>query len=412
MIHSTLTSQQLQRLLSVSADSRLLQTSDAFVLDPLTDPVLAGLTSEQRFARGEIVFAEGDAGEEMYIVRSGRVLVFKDTLDAPILLGYRAPGEIFGEMSLIENQPRTATAVAVEDSVVLSINHRNFQVWLAQQPATGPNILKTVSARLRETDRFLSHTKAGERQLQGQVSELKSERERLLELQQMRQDLVDFLVHDMRHPLTNIVGALALLQMTLANDSDDERNELMSMAVTSVARLSRLIETLLEVSRLESGNFPLARSEIQVPFLLNDVARQMEVLARRNHVTVQVEAAETLPPLRADRALVERVLTNLMDNALKYAPAYGIISLSASVVPNTEMLIAISDTGPGIPPDQRERVFEWFAQIGDDKLKRPGFGLGLTFCRLAVEAHGGHIWVESGDDDVGTKFIFALPLST
>jgi signal transduction histidine kinase len=75
------------------------------------------------------------------------------------------------------------------------------------------------------------------------------------------------------------------------------------------------------------------------------------------------------------------------------------------------MLIAVSDTGPGIPPEQRERVFEWFAQIGGEKLKRRGFGLGLTFCRLAVEAHGGRIWVENSEDGIGTKFVFSLPLS-
>ena len=409
MTPSALTPDQLQRLLHAAADSRLPQTREAFVLNPLADQVLAGLIDERHFAPGEIVFAEGAPGEEMYIVRSGRVLIFKDTLDAPIVLGYRAPGEIFGEMSLIEDQPRTATAVAVEESAVLSIDRGNFQLWLAQQPATGLNILKTVSARLRETDKFLSYTKAGQRQLQGQVVELKSEKERLLELQQMRQDLVDFLVHDMRNPLTTIIGTLTLLQMAIAPEGDGEKEEMLRMAVTSVARLTRLIDTLLEVSRLESGNFPLARSEIHLRPLLHEVASQMEALAERNRVALRVEAADDLPPVQADRALLERVLTNLMDNAFKYTPANGAITLSANAEA-AQLIVAVKDTGPGIPPDQRERVFEWFAQIGDEKLKRRGFGLGLTFCRLVIEAHGGRIWVESGADGVGTKFVFTLPL--
>ncbi len=409
MTSSALTPEQLQHLLHAAAESHVPHTPDVFTLNPLADRVLASLARRQHFARGEIVFAEGAVGEEMYIVHSGRVMIFKDALDVPVVLGHRAPGEIFGEMALIEDQPRTATAVAVDDSIVWSIDRANFQAWLAQQPATGLSFLRMVSARLRETDKFLSYTKADQRQLQGEVVELKSEKERLLELQQMRQDLVNFLVHDMRNPLTTIVSTLALLRMTMTREVDDEQEEMLNMAVTSAARLTRLIETLLEVSRLESGDFPLVRSEVQLPVLLADVARQMEPLTRRSHVTITVEVAD-LPPMLADRALLERVLTNLLDNALKYTPPGGMIMVRA-VAEADHLIVAVSDTGPGIPPDQRERVFEWFTQIGSEKLKRRGFGLGLTFCHLAIEAHGGRIWVESGADGAGTQFVFSLPTS-
>ena len=411
MTSSALTSEQLQHLLLMAAaENDAPHTPDVFTVNPLTDQVLASLAREQQFARGEIVFAEGAVGEEMYIVHSGHVLIFKDTLEAPVVLGYRAPGEIFGEMALIEDQPRTATAVAVDDSIVWSIERASFQAWLAQQPATSLSFLRMVSARLRETDRFLTYTKAGQRQLQGEVVELKGEKERLLKLQQMRQELVSFLVHDMRSPLMAIVSTLALLQMVLPREVDDEQSEMLNIAVTSTARLTRLIDTLLEVSRLESGNFPLERSEVRLDALLAEVAQQMEPLARRNRVTIAVEAVG-LPPVLADRALLERVLTNLLDNALKYSPSGGTIMLRA-VAEVDHVIVAVSDTGLGIPADQRERVFEWFAQIGGEKLKRRGFGLGLTFCRLAIEAHGGRIWVESGADSTGTQFVFSLPLPT
>ncbi len=410
MTSSALTPEQLQHLLQAAAESHLPHAPDVFTLNPLADRVLATLARKQHFARGEIVFAEGAAGEEMYIVHSGRVLVFKDAPDVPTVLGYRGPGEIFGEMALIEDLPRTATIVAVDDSVVWSIDRANFQAWLAQQPATGLSFLRMVSARLRETDKFLSYTKADQRQLQGEVVELKSERERLLELQQMRQDLVNFLVHDMRNPLTTIVSTLTLLTMTMTREVDSEQEDMLNMAVTSAARLTRLIETLLEVSRLESGDFPLERSEVHLTVLLTEVAQHMEPLVRRSHITINVEAAD-LPPVRADRALLERVLTNLLDNALKYTPPHGMIALRAAAEAD-RILVAVSDTGLGIPHEQRERVFEWFAQIGGEKLKRRGFGLGLTFCRLAIEAHGGRIWVESGADGLGTQFVFSLPTST
>jgi signal transduction histidine kinase len=111
----------------------------------------------------------------------------------------------------------------------------------------------------------------------------------------------------------------------------------------------------------------------------------------------------------ADREKIERVLVNLLDNALKYTPENGRIWVQTGQKAD-RMWVSISDTGPGIPAEDRERIFERFTQGTGDKLKRRGFGLGLAYCRLAVEAHGGRIWIQDGPDGIGSRFTFTLPL--
>ena len=110
-----------------------------------------------------------------------------------------------------------------------------------------------------------------------------------------------------------------------------------------------------------------------------------------------------------DQSLLDRVLTNLIDNAVKHTPLGGLVTVAAEVLKG-EMAVSVTDSGPGIPPEERERIFERFTQTTGEKRRRRGFGLGLTFCRLTVLAHGGRIWVESGADGKGSRFVFTLPL--
>ena len=123
-----------------------------------------------------------------------------------------------------------------------------------------------------------------------------------------------------------------------------------------------------------------------------------------------VDLPEALPTASADRDKIERVVTNLVDNAVKYTPNGGQITLAARAEAE-HLLLSVTDTGPGIPEEQRQRIFERFAQVKGDTRARRGFGLGLAYCRLAVEAHGGRIWVEPGPGGVGSRFAFTLPIS-
>ncbi len=128
-----------------------------------------------------------------------------------------------------------------------------------------------------------------------------------------------------------------------------------------------------------------------------------------NDIRYTVTIPPDLPSIEADGDRLERVLANLLDNAIKHNPGQGSICVDVCQVQDA-LEVRVADAGPGIPVEERQRIFERFAQVTGEKVKRRGFGLGLSFCKLTVEAHGGTIWVESGPKGIGSCFAFRLPL--
>jgi signal transduction histidine kinase len=143
--------------------------------------------------------------------------------------------------------------------------------------------------------------------------------------------------------------------------------------------------------------------------MIRDVVHGVSVIDRKG-IDLGVEIPADLPRAQADRDKIERVLTNLMDNALKFTPENGRIVWKAEKQ-GEMMRVSITDSGPGVPPEDRERIFGRFSQAAGEKPRRRGFGLGLAYCRLTVEHHGGRIWVEDGEGGKGSRFVFTLPLS-
>jgi two-component system sensor histidine kinase KdpD len=164
------------------------------------------------------------------------------------------------------------------------------------------------------------------------------------------------------------------------------------------------------VDRLDWGlGEALDLEVIVLPALIGTVVADNRPRAEVLGISLEIETPGDLPPVTADPDRLERVLANLVENALRYSPEEGRVTVSAWRE-GDNMMVGVSDAGPGIPPDQRERIFDRFTQVRDDTRARRGFGLGLAYCRAAVEAHGGRIWVEDGEGGVGSHFVFSLPL--
>jgi signal transduction histidine kinase len=371
---------------------------------------LAKLMTEQQYEPGALLFKEGDAGEAMYIVRSGRVAVVKGDFDSPTILGYRGPGEIIGEMALLEDRPRSASVVALDDLHVLCINRENFQQFLASNSSVGVNILGVLSSRLRAADEARKTGSQVTRRLTNQLSDLKTEKERLLELQRLRDDTSDLIVHDLRNPLSMIAGGVNLLDLTLPDDILQANRDILDLINSNVERMRRLVESLLDVTRMEAGETELIQSEINLPSLLKNTVERTATILKDHDLTIRLSIPTDLPTIVADEEKINRVLANLMDNAVKYTPNGGRITVSAEARPAEQILISIANTGLTIPPEDRERIFERFTRASGGQARTRGFGLGLAFCRLAVEAHGGKIWVEPGESDQGNRTIFSLPI--
>jgi len=228
-------------------------------------------------------------------------------------------------------------------------------------------------------------------------------------LDQFRDDLTHTMVHDLRNPLTGIHAALTLLSRAVGESLMEGQRRIINIALLSTERMVKLVNAILDISRLETGQMPLK----PVVFRFSDVVRdsvELQKLAINQHELTFVNAVpEDVPLVRADRELVERVLQNLMGNAFKFTPPGGEVLVRAEVEPEMpdKLRISVSDTGPGIPPEIRRNLFTKFVA---GQQSEHGSGLGLAFCRMVLEAHGERIWVSNTSQD-GTTFIFTLPLA-
>ena len=227
---------------------------------------------------------------------------------------------------------------------------------------------------------------------------------RLRELEQLRDDLVHMVVHDMRSPLMIMLGHLQLLRESAKGALGEGISDL-EAATQSARSLARMASDLLDVSRLEDGKMPLDRSEQDLGAVAADVARALGVLDRERTIEL---ALEKTPPLRCDGAIVRRILENLVMNAVKHAPVGGRVQISVAPYPGG-VRVAVRDDGPGVPVEARRRIFDKFETLAARKEQRyHSAGLGLAFCKLAVEAHGGRIGVDAAEPQ-GSIFWFELP---
>jgi signal transduction histidine kinase len=365
--------------------------------------------TEQNYLPGQIIFKEGDMGDAMYIIWSGRAAVVKGDFQAPTILGYRGAGDIIGEMALLENQPRSASVVALEELRALKVTRKDFEEMLSANPSMGLSILSVLSSRLRAADDARKASLGHESQLIRQVSDLETEKQKLLELERLRQDTIDLIVHDLRHPISSLFGAIKILEMVLPPEILQANQQLVNIANLNCEHLQLMVDSLLDVARIEAGEAQLKLSPTNLGQLISEAIHRTIISAEMENITIHAAIPADLPPVQIDAEKIDRVVSNLLNNAIKYTPVGGQVVVSAKRQ-NEALLVSVVDTGPGIPPEDRERIFNRFAQLSGDQSRVGGFGLGLAFCRLAVEAHGGRIWVEPGDDGLGSQFKFTVPL--
>jgi PAS domain S-box-containing protein len=224
------------------------------------------------------------------------------------------------------------------------------------------------------------------------------------EVDEMKSDFISIASHEMRTPMTSIKGSIELLLGGYAGELPPESTELLGICLTAVDRLIRLINDLLDISKIESGKMELHLARLSLGDCVQKSMRSLRSLADVNKVTMRAEQGERLPEVMGDRDRLEQVITNLLSNALKYSPAEKDVWVRVTAVDNV-VRIAVGDEGPGIPPDQLSRVFDRFQQLAGAK---KGTGLGLTIARALVEQHRGRMWVESQLGQ-GSTFYFELP---
>lgn len=236
-------------------------------------------------------------------------------------------------------------------------------------------------------------------------------------LSQLREDMTHMLVHDLRAPLTMMVNGFEVSRDQLQMQQNQEVLRFLSYAEKNCQRLLQLIDDLLDISHFENGQVPLHYEQMPVRLFIQDVLNHFVQMAAEIPITFEIDVPPNLPHLRVDSNYINRVLHNLIDNAVKFTPDNGHIRVWArtwppeSDEPFSKVIIGISDNGAGIPPKLHHLLFQKFQQGITQGGRRHGTGLGLSYCKLVVEAHGGEIWVQSdGIPGHGTTFSMTLPV--
>ncbi len=334
------------------------------------------------FRSGQIVFREGDPGDGIYVVERGCV-----EISAVIggqerrVLSHLGPGEFFGEMAVVDEQPRSATATAEKATVLSFISRDDTWRLFTRSPRLLVSLMREFSLRMREFDRRYLHEVFQE--------------ERLALVGRFAQSIV----HDFKNPL-NVIGMAG--DLAGAEDATQaERSEAKATIRKQVDRLAEMIGEVLEFTRGASSPERLVESDYRefVAHALAEIAPD----ASRRAVQIEVQRAAPSVRLRMDRQRLLRVFFNLINNAMDAMPSGGTIALRFRVA-GKEVITELEDSGPGIAPEIAARLFQPFATHG----KAHGTGLGLAICKKIIEDHKGRLTARSAPGR-GAIFSFTLP---
>ncbi|MBI3193200.1 MAG: HAMP domain-containing histidine kinase [Ignavibacteriae bacterium] len=246
------------------------------------------------------------------------------------------------------------------------------------------------------------------RHLENILRERQENYEKIKKLEQMKEDLSRMIIHDLKNPLSVTLMTMELLQRK--NNLPKDYQRLVHQALKGGQDMKRMIQNLLDISRIEEGKLELHRFPLAVDQFLVEVVtdiRESNMLEERTlHFTNRAPELQII----VDPDLLHRVFINIISNAIKHTASNGFIEIRTNLnINQNQVEISVSDNGNGIPKEYHQKIFEKFEQV-NIKDQKSGSGLGLAFCKLAIETHGGRIWVES-EQDKGSRFFLELPLT-
>ena len=362
---------------------------------------IAGYSSDTTFKEGEILFYEGDTADNFYIVMDGEVEVWKSygRNDAD-MLAVHGKGHLFGEMALIDNLPRSATVKARGDVVLLQIKEEDFDRMIREKTSVAFSIIRSLSAMVRKSNEtFLEDLKAKNEKLEAAYSELKETQEELIR-QERFSNLGKFssmILHDLKNPIS-IIKAYAEM---LRGDSSlpEKTRKYISNINNEVERLNNLANELLDYSR---GDIRLNMNIVNLDDFLSRLKSSVESRFANKNIRMDFENSCTTPVL-LDYERFFRVMMNLAENARKAIGKEGVFSIKVKEEPPF-ITFTVRDNGEGMDKETMKHIFEPFYSSS----KRGGTGLGMVIVKNVVEAHDGHMDIESSPGK-GTRITITVP---
>ncbi|MCA9886803.1 MAG: GAF domain-containing protein [Anaerolineae bacterium] len=238
------------------------------------------------------------------------------------------------------------------------------------------------------------------------------------ELELYRQKVQSMVIHDLRSPLSSIISSMYMVLALLEAEGDSVDENLVpsiQVSLESANQLLHLVDSMRDIERMGKGELPLDLQDLPAEYILEQASDALATSLSEANLTIETQLEPDLPFLKVDNDLIRRVFINLLQNAYKFTPSGGRIMVGAyrSDEDRDMVRLFVNDTGPGIPVEMRERVFEQYEQITTQKPYQgdKGSGLGLHFCKLAIEAHGGRIWIADEGPLSGANFVFTLPIA-
>ncbi len=239
---------------------------------------------------------------------------------------------------------------------------------------------------------------------------ISSQRDALLRAQAQKQELIDLIVHDLKSPLQVVTGYLQQLEMHPDVSGNPKLRDMIQKVGGSADLMQRMVINMLDISLSENGTLKPNVATVDVVKLAKDSVEAMQLRSRQRGVSLRLQVQGESLMTQADASLLRRILDNLLDNALRYSPKGSTVTIEVKEdVSEGFTLIGVKDQGGGIPKDERENIFDKTWRTGDKTRSSFNYGLGLTFCQLATQAHGGKIWIED-NEPAGTIFWVAIPL--
>ena len=242
--------------------------------------------------------------------------------------------------------------------------------------------------------------------------ELAEKNVKLQDLEKIKEGLTHMIIHDLNSPISTIMAGLELVQMDKENYYEDNP-EIIKRCFNSCSEMILMIRSILDIHKMEEEKLNLDKKMIHTEEFINDVLVQFKAKVDLEQISLSFSGNGNIPSIQVDGSLIKRVMSNLINNSLRHTPKGGKIEVAVDFLPEKgSVCVKVKDNGDGLAPEYHKKIFEKFEQI---TLKKEGAnlgtsGLGLNFCKLAIEAHGGKIWVESKGEGMGCTFSFMLPV--
>ena len=286
-----------------------------------------------------------------------------------------------------------------------------LQAFMAVIAVTALALAVGVSERRRAEQALDQLNQTLERRIEDRTSILQATVEQLQELDRLKSAFVGIVSHELRTPLTPIKTLVENLLDGVGGSLSEQQHHYLSRIQANADRLTRMLNELLDLSKIEAGKIELRPTVLSIQELLADVLEVLQPLAQQKSITMEVTSIDGIPKVHADRDKLYEVLANLVDNAIKFTPSGGRILIGTKVLDDRYITVEVSDTGCGIPEEDLPKIFDKFYRVQSVSANHAGAGLGLAIAKGLIELHGGTIGVESTSGK-GSHFYFTVPYAT